>query len=129
VHELAPELEEQSIFEVFLPFLRTRRLEREAEILEDYEREKKLAKAIFKKRLKEYREKEAEAMEVYDTNVREFNGKLQAAKCAYERERAEFEINQKTHNVAVQTLRSQYQGRPAGHGCPCKADHGCQTRR
>src|SRR5262249_35810620 len=63
----SPVPEEPGFLEFFLPFLRRRRLEREAEAAEAFEKEKKQARAEFLKHLKEYEAREKEVVEAYNS--------------------------------------------------------------
>jgi restriction system protein len=94
---------------LFLPFLRTRRLEREAEAAETFEREKKRARASFLKRLKEYESGAKEVGEAYNLAVRTYNAKLQHEQDKYIRERDELLAEQEVHNSAVLAFRSRYE--------------------
>ncbi len=116
---LGPEPEEQfvpipvpergSIFEVFLPFLRRQRLERDYEASEAYEREKKRARVEFVRESKAYRSSESEVEEAYKSAVREYNGQLRTEKEKYVQTRDEFSARQEAHNGAVVAFRTRYE--------------------
>src|SRR5262249_30435289 len=104
-----PELETPSVFEIFLPFLRRRRLEREAEAVQEVERENQLARAEFLKKLKTYQSRTKEVVEAFNSAVRAYNAKLNQEKEKYLRMRQEFLARKEAHNSAVQALRSRYE--------------------
>jgi len=108
-HVPSPLPEEISFLEIFLPFLRRRRLERETTATEMCEQQKKRAKAEFAKRLKEYRLREKEVVEAYNAAVHAYNHKLNEEKEKYVRQRNEFLAQQLTHNSAVLAFRSRYE--------------------
>jgi restriction system protein len=105
----SPIPENPGFLELFLPFLRRRRLEREAEAAETFEREKKRARADFLKRLKEYESREKEVVEAYNSAVRAYNGKLKHEQEKYIRERDKLLAQQEAHNGAVLAFRSRYE--------------------
>jgi restriction system protein len=104
-----PAPEQPSIWEFFLPFLRSRRLEREAEDAEDFEKEKKLARASLVKRKNEYAAREKEVVESYNSAVRGYNAKLNEERERYIRERDELLAQQVAHNCAILAFRSRYE--------------------
>jgi restriction system protein len=104
-----PDLETPSVFEVFLPFLRRRRLEREAEAAEEFEKESKRAKAEYLNRLKAYHSRKKEVAEAYGSAVGTYNAKLNQEKEKYLRIRHDFLARQKAHNSAVLAFRSRYE--------------------
>jgi restriction system protein len=105
----APVLEVASVWEFLLPFLRSRRLEREAAAEEAFEAEKMIARADFAKRLKQYRAREKEVLDAYNAQVREHNAILGQAKTMYIRERKDFLARQEAHNKAILAFRSRYE--------------------
>lgn len=104
-----PAPEKPHSLEFFLPFLRRRRLEREAAELETFEREKKRARAAFLQRLKEYESREPEVAGAYNSAVRTYNALLQQEKEKYARERDSLLAHQEDHNGAVSAFRSRYE--------------------
>jgi restriction system protein len=105
----SPVPEGPRFLELFLPFLRWRRLEREAEAAEASEAAKKRARVEFQKRLREYESREKEVLEAYNSAVRSYNGNLKHEKQKYVRERDEFLAQQEAHNSAVLAFRSRYE--------------------
>jgi restriction system protein len=105
----SPVPEKPSFLEFFFHFLRKRRLEREAEAAEAFEREKKRARVEFLKRLREYESREKEVVEAYNSVVRTYNAKLKHEQERYIRERDEFLAQQEAHNSAVLAFRSRYE--------------------
>ncbi len=105
----SPIPEQPSFLEFFLPFLRKRRLKREAEAAEVYEREKKRARVEFLKRLKEYESREKEVVESYNLAIRTYNAQLKHEQERYIRERDQFHVKQEAHNSAVLDFRSRYE--------------------
>jgi len=104
-----PPLEQPSIWEFFLPFLRHRRLQRQAEAQAHYEREKKQARIEYLKRLRAYKAREKEVVEAYNAAVRSYNARLRQAWQEYRRTRKEFLAQQQAHNDAVLAFRSRYE--------------------
>jgi restriction system protein len=104
-----PDPERPSFWELFLPFLRSRRLEREAEDAEYFEKEKRLAKAAFLKRKSEYAAREKEVVEAYNAAVRAYNANLNEQKERYIRERDELLAQQAAHNSAILAFRGRYE--------------------
>ena len=104
-----PSPEEPSTWEFFLPFLRQRRLQRQAEAQAQYERQKKQARIEYLKRLREYKAREQEVVEVYNAAVRNYNAQLRQARQEYLRQKSEFLTQQQAHNQAVLAFRSRYE--------------------
>jgi restriction system protein len=104
-----PKTEEPSAFEFLLPFLRGRRLQREAEAREDYERARKKAKADFARKRDAHRGREKEVAMAYDAAVIDYSARLREAKAKYNRGRSEFLARQEAHNNAIRAFRSRYQ--------------------
>jgi restriction system protein len=111
----SPVPERPRFLEFFLPFLRRRRLEREAAAAQNFQSQKKRARAEFLTRLKEYESREKDVVEVYNSAVRIYNAKLQQEKEKYNRERDGFLAHQDAYNSAVLASRSRYEtGLPEG---------------
>jgi restriction system protein len=105
----SPVPEKPSFLEFFLPFLRRRRLEREAEAEEAFEKEKKRARIEYLKKMKEYESREREVVEAYNSAVRTYNAKLNLEKEKYIRQRDELLAQQEAHNSAVLAFRTRYE--------------------
>jgi len=108
-HVAPPDPEKPGFLEFFVPFLRRRRLEREAQVADAFEREKKRARAEFLKRLKEYEAREKKVVDAYNAAVHTYNAKLKHEQEKYIRERDEFLAQQEAHNNAVLGFRSRYE--------------------
>jgi restriction system protein len=104
-----PEPEEPSILEFLLPFLRRRRLEREADDREAYQQARTRVKAEVARKRDEYRAREKEAVAAYNAAAREYNARLSEAKENYIHGRNEFLARQEAHNSAIRAFRSRYQ--------------------
>jgi restriction system protein len=105
-----PVFESIGLLEFVLPFLRTRRLERDGEMLAHFQREKKNAAIEYEKKLRAYRAGERDVLEAFNSEVRSYNDLLKKEKQKYTRERDEFVAHQKAHNDAVLAFRSRYEG-------------------
>jgi restriction system protein len=108
-HIPVPRAEEPSAFEVLLPFLRRRRLEREAEAQKAWERENKDARAGFVRAWKDYQAGAPKVVATYKAAAAAHAAKLEKAKQAYETERAAFLARQQAHNDAVLGFRARYE--------------------
>src|SRR5262249_13770064 len=106
---VAPLPEGPSFLEIFLPFMRRRRLEREAAAKVTFERGQKRARAEFLKSLKEYESREKEVVEAYNSAVRAYNGKLKHQTEEYARARDTLLAHQEAHNSAVLAFRCRYE--------------------
>ncbi|HJZ90366.1 MAG TPA: restriction endonuclease [Gemmataceae bacterium] len=107
-HIPAPRAKQPDIFEVILPFLRRKRLRREAEAHEDYERRKKRARSAFAGAMREYQSGSPRVKAAYNAAVAAYNGKLKEAKHAYDAERMTYLAKQEAHNRAVLGFRERY---------------------
>jgi restriction system protein len=105
----SPVPEEPGSLEFFLLFLRKRRLQREAEAAQTFEREKKRARVEFLKRLREYESREKEVLDAYNSAVRAYNAKLKHEHDKYIQERDKILAQQEAHNSAVLAFRSRYE--------------------
>jgi restriction system protein len=111
----APAPEKPSVWEFLLPFLRTRRLEREAEATAAYEKQARRARVEHAKRVQQYKAREHEVTDAYNVAVREYNSKLKTAQQAYVKRRNEFRTRQEEHNNSVIAFRDRYAaGEPDG---------------
>jgi restriction system protein len=104
-----PVPEKASVWEVIFPFLRRRRLERDAEAENAFKREKQSARAEFARQLKEYHARENESVQAYNAAVVAYNSKLKKEKEKYIRERNAFLARQESHNSAVLAFRIRYE--------------------
>jgi restriction system protein len=105
----SPVPEKPSFLESFLTFLRTRRLQREAQAREAAEKERKQAPVEFLRRLKEYEAREKEVVEAYNSAVRAYNSKMRQEREKYIRQRDEFLAQQEGHNNSILAFRSRYE--------------------
>jgi restriction system protein len=102
-----PEPEEPGVFD-FLPFVRNRRLDRAAAAEEEYERDRKTARAKYKRAMIAYRAGEPKVKAAYNVAAAEYNAKLSEAREAYETRRAPFLARQQANNEAVRAFRARY---------------------
>jgi restriction system protein len=96
-------------WESLLPFLRSRRLEREAVADEQYRKALERANAEHEGEMHLYRAREREVVAAYNEAAVAFNSAHQSEKAKYTRTRDEFLAHQQAHNTAVQDLKSRYE--------------------
>jgi restriction system protein len=104
-----PVPETPGLLEFVVPFLRARRLNRDARAQDSYKRRR----AEFTKRLDGYRFREREVVDAYNNAVRAFNAALKEANARYVRERNEFLTRQEAINKSVLEFRSRYEAASA----------------
>jgi restriction system protein len=117
----APVPEQPSVFEFFLPFLRTRRQERLVAAEEEFEHATKVMKAEYRKKLHAYRAREKEVVDAFNTQAREYNRLLKEAQARYTAARDDFLGKQNAHNQTILAFRSRYE-----EGSPEAVERYCQ---
>src|SRR5581483_5593497 len=104
-----PRREKAPWWEFLLPFLRTRRLEREASAREEYEKKVKKARREYTDALAEYEAREREVVAAYNAAARAFNAKYQEEKEKYARAQAQLLAEKNAHNDAITEFRARYE--------------------